>query len=105
MPIVCACYLPAPGCTTYFSSGFGNPLSYVDHPGGGLGAPGVGADGGPPLGPPSTPAEFFRGTCLGWGAEFHNPMTTPSGRKVCGMEQKERKIIPKRVDISFRCNA
>ena len=79
MPIVCACYLPAPGCTTYFSSGFGNPLSYVDHPGGGLGAPGVeplhavinqnsaGADGGPPLGPPSTPVEFFQGTCLGVG--------------------------------------
>jgi hypothetical protein len=83
MQIVCTCYLSAPGCTTYFNSGFRNPPSYVDHPGGGLGAPGVeplhavihqnspGADGGPTLGPPLTAAEFFRGAHVwGWGWNF-----------------------------------
>ena len=62
----------------------------------------------PPLGPPSTPAEFCWRTCLGegqfWGspilfypksylfcdlklhAKFQNPRTTPSGRKVTGGE-------------------
>ena len=34
--------------------------------------------------------------------KFQNPKTTPSGRKVCSGEKKERKIITKIVDTSFR---
>ena len=36
-----------------------------------------------------------------------NPTITPSVRKVCGVErkEKERKIITNIVDTSFRCNA
>ena len=37
-------------------------------------------------------------------AKFQNPRTTPSGRKVCGPEKKERKI-PNIVDTAARSNA
>ena len=54
---------------------------------------------GPPLGPPSTLAEFVLPQIIFFcdlklDAKFHTPRTTPSGRKVCGTE-KRKQIIPK----------
>ena len=60
---------------------------------------------GPPLSPICfTPKLFF---CdLKPYAKFQNPRTTPSWRKVCDPERKERKkIIPKIVDTTFHCHA
>ena len=79
----------------------------------------------PQLRLPSTPAEFFRCTCLQSYLQTSPPIpqksypkfqntrttfqTTPlfrcSWRKVCDPEERRRKIIPKIVDTSFRCNA
>jgi hypothetical protein len=39
-------------------------------------------------------------------AKLHNPRTTPSGKKYVAQKEKEkRKIIPNKVDTSFRSNA